>query len=158
MHRHAVGRSSKGNLDHIIPLALLAGITWPGSSHGLWGLRQAAGNCHLSNLSAFTTDAYTASPQLTFTELNRLNICICIYILIIYLISLSLFLLTGNLILHTKMAVEVLGGWQNSCAHHGLRYRHLFRSREKTKKEITFRLFMGKFKVSQATLQFIAIS
>lgn len=60
----------------------------------------------------------------------------------------SLLLFAGNLILHTKMAVEILGGWQDSCAHHGLRYRHLFRSREKTKKEITFRLFMGKFKVS----------
>lgn len=46
------------------------------------------------------------------------------------------------------MAVEILGGWQDSCAHHGLRHRHLFRSREKTKKEITFRLFVGKFKVS----------
>lgn len=46
------------------------------------------------------------------------------------------------------MAVEVLGRWQNSCTYHGLRYRNLFRSREKTKKEITFRLFMGKPKVS----------
>lgn len=46
------------------------------------------------------------------------------------------------------MAVEILGRWQNSCTYHGLRYRNLFRSREKTKKEITIRLLMGKSKVS----------
>lgn len=45
-------------------------------------------------------------------------------------------LFAGNLILYTKMAVEILGGWQDSCAHHGLRHRHLFRSREKQKKKL----------------------
>lgn len=70
------------------------------------------------------------------------------YIALLYHYLISHFLFAGNLILYTKMAVEILGGWQDSCAHHGLRHRHLFRSREKTKKEITFRLFVGKFKVS----------
>lgn len=68
-----------------------------------------------------------------------------VYNFLIY--SSPTFVITGNFILYTKMAVEVLGRWQNSCTYHGLRYRNLFRSREKTKKEITFRLFMGKPKV-----------
>lgn len=91
-----------------------------------------------------------AHTELTFAD-SSINTNTCHYILAFR----SFLLFAGNLILYTKMAVEILGGWQDSCAHHGLRHRHLFRSREKTKKEITFRLFVGKFKVSTDTKAYI---
>lgn len=146
-------RSSKGDLKYIMPLALLTGITssrlnfrfsvlfsMSYTYQNSWRLSLVKLKRFYDNSNA--TDAHT----LTFTMLNEQHLSLSISHSHSLLTTISLF--AGNLILHTKMAVEILGGWQDSCAHHGLRYRHLFRSREKTKKEITFRLFMGKFKVS----------
>lgn len=56
----------------------------------------------------------------------------------------SLFLLfSGNFILYATMVMEIMGGWKNSCLDNGSRCRNMFRSWEKTKKEIIIRLPMG---------------
>lgn len=55
----------------------------------------------------------------------------------------------GNPLLYASMAVERLGGWQDSCVDDGSRHRPLFRSREEAEEEDVTRLFMGKSSVSQ---------
>lgn len=136
-----------------MPLALLTGITSSRLNFRFSMLfsmsytYQNSWRLSLVKLKRFYDNSNaTDAHALTFTMLNEHHLFLSISYS--YSILTTISLLAGNLILHTKMAVEILGGWQDSCAHHGLRYRHLFRSREKTKKEITFRLFMGKFKVS----------
>lgn len=55
---------------------------------------------------------------------------------------------TGDPLLHTAMAVEVLGGRQDPCADDGSGHRHLFGNRKETKENVTARLFVGEPKVS----------
>lgn len=58
-------------------------------------------------------------------------------------------LLAGNPLLHTAMAVEELGGWQDSRPHDGPRHRHLFGGGEKTKEKTAARLPLGEPQIPQ---------
>lgn len=53
----------------------------------------------------------------------------------------------GDPLLHTTMAVEVLGGRQDTCADDGSGHWHLLGDREEAKENVTTRLFVGKPKV-----------
>lgn len=56
---------------------------------------------------------------------------------------------TGCAVLHTTMAVETLGRWQDTRAHDGPGRRYLFGGREETKEEALTRLSLGKPAVPQ---------
>lgn len=56
-------------------------------------------------------------------------------ILFIYFNYFILFV-AGNFVLHTSMALEKLGGWEDPCAYDGLGHRNLLRNREEAKEEI----------------------
>lgn len=55
--------------------------------------------------------------------------------------------IAGDTILYSKMVMEIMGGWKNTCADARFRHRHLFRNRKETKEKTTAGLFMGQFKV-----------
>nr|KAF7427729.1 hypothetical protein H0235_007423 [Vespula pensylvanica] len=55
----------------------------------------------------------------------------------------------GDSLLHSAMAVEGLGGWEDSRSHDGSRHRFMFGSRKETKEEDAARLPMGKSSLSQ---------
>lgn len=59
------------------------------------------------------------------------------------------FFVSGNIILHSKMAVEIVGRWQNPRPDDGPGRGSLHRNREKAEEETDDRLFVGKFEVSQ---------
>lgn len=54
----------------------------------------------------------------------------------------------GDIVLYSKMVMEIMGGWKNSRADARSRHRHLLRNRKETKEEAIVRLLMGQFTVS----------
>lgn len=58
-------------------------------------------------------------------------------------------LLAGDPLLHPALALEGLGGWQDSCPYDGSRHRPLLRGGEKAKEENAARLPLGEPTLSQ---------
>ncbi|KAI4459818.1 innexin [Holotrichia oblita] len=56
---------------------------------------------------------------------------------------------TGSAILHAALALEIMGGWENTCFNDGFGYRNLLGNREEIKEEINAGLFMREFSVPQ---------
>lgn len=52
-------------------------------------------------------------------------------------------IISGDIILHTTMAMEIMGRRKNSCAYAWFGHWHLLGNWKETKEKITSRLFMG---------------
>lgn len=59
------------------------------------------------------------------------------------------FFFTGNIVLHTQMAVEALGRWKNQGTHDGLRCGHLYGCREEAEEKNSARLLVGEPAIPQ---------
>lgn len=70
-------------------------------------------------------------------------------VVVIDLFCFVLLCASGHPVLRTALAVEELGGGQDSRPHDGPRRWHLLRSGEETKEEIAARLSGGQFETSQ---------
>lgn len=58
--------------------------------------------------------------------------------------------IAGDTLLHTALAVEVMGGRQNPRANDGSGHRHLFGDREEAEKDAPARLSVGELTVRRA--------